>query len=1061
MGASTYYLNIDDGVMNSDDPKNAPAAVFKYINDVHLSDDGKLHLNKSPKEFWEELKESGNRITAYLNSAEELSKLMRAQLALGYLDLRNESEIDKDLDWNKINSDVDSTEVQGVVKLKRALSNGKTITMTYVSQEEFQSYIDAYNNASNNSDREKAKNNALKHFTLEEQESTNSSTEESDTDKDTSNQNTSDQKTSDQKTSDQNTSDQDTSSTNNSSNGTSQGEKIVAEGLKYVGNRYKWGGSSLTNGIDCSHFVWKILSRSIGYDTGWHQSGSWINYGTPVESLAKAGAGDVVVWNGHVAIYDGNGKLVEAQNAKNGITSNRDAQYAITHSSHKFLGIRRFTNDGIVTQGTKITASDSTEGNAGNGTTTKFIAKVATFSEHEESVKCDPDDPDVKEYHEHTYTMQEQEIDYQSMINQYKLPFNYLWAMLVIGEDKDFVFDLADLAFNSKMEITVHDNLQKNTDIITDKYTKKTEIETNGNVSVSYKDSSGNTGEESKDETAKDTQTTKYKKVHTTIDISNTLDTSVTLADTWNITYTKEYKYSSSKDDSGKSTKNIDDKVGDWTNTDSPNLNNQIKSKAESEVSSEGKSVSGSKINSSNTKVRRSTVDASTTTQSKVESNQYTTTLNNVSDNTSSKNKDKEEISNDTGGTYKYNDNFANILKKNYAAKSSIINASEWLFEILSKNSDTADMVDLTKYLLFKTTGNDYGVTSLSLDMFETEEFNEVSGSGSDQLIRYIHYFEHSSPPPTNADGTKYIIEDDGAGHPTVGYGVDIKNSGYEKLFKAKGYPTNIGGEVDKDFVDSIEEKELADKTSGVKAATSGLNLTGYQLNALVSRAYNCGTAGATGTRNGKTFKQAYKAYWNEDSDDYFKNKNNNANFSHKLYTTYMDSPTTSGGKTLRGLVTRRKSEWTLFQTGYYDVLKEWHSDTSSSSTGGGSIVEIAKKIHNYMEKNHYTYCVYGGNSYEECHGEKHGLNKTFEQSKTGYHHSCCANFVSWVLQEAGYIKDSEHLDGAYELQSLLKRKPFKVINKESDLQAGDVITTMWRYMLEIIKFIMQALEMQ
>ena len=645
MGASTYFLNIDDGVMNSDDTKNAPAAVFKYTNDLHLSDNEKMHLNKSPKEFWEELNKSGNRITAYLNSAEELSKLMRAQLALGYLDLRNESEIDKDLDWNEINSNIDSTEVQGVVKLKRALSNGKTITMTYVNEEKFQSYIDAYNNASNDSDRKKAKNNALKHFTLEEQVSTNT---------DTSNQDTTNQ----------GKSNQDSSSTNNSSNGASQGEKIVAEALKYVGNPYVYGGNSLTNGIDCSHFVWKILQNSIGYSGGYTTSSDWRTRGQAVADLSQAGAGDVICYSGHVAIYDGNGKIVEAQSTKAGITSNRRADKS------KILAIRRFTTDGIVKQGTKITDSNNTGSNTGNnsenesGTTTKFIAKVATFSEHEESVTCDPDDPDVKEYHEHTYTMQEQEIDYQSMINQYKLPFNYLWAMLVIGEDKDFVFDLSDLAFNSKIEITVHDNLQKNTDIITDEYTKKTEIETNGNVAVSYKDSNGNTGEESKAEKATDVQKTKYKKVHTTIDISNTLETCVTLADTWNITYTKEYKYSSSTNDSGKSTKKLDDKVGDWANTDSPNLNSQIKSKAESEVASEGKSVSSSKINSSTTKVKRSTVDASTATQNKIELNEYTTTLNNVSDSTSSKNKDKEEISDDTGGTYKYNNNFANILKK-------------------------------------------------------------------------------------------------------------------------------------------------------------------------------------------------------------------------------------------------------------------------------------------------------------------------------------------------------------------------------------------------------------
>ena len=830
MGASTYFLNIDDGVMNSDDSKNAPAAVFKYMNDVHLSDDEKMHLNKSPKEFWEELNKSGNRITAYLNSAEELSKLMRAQLALGYLDLRDESEIDKDLDWNEINSNIDSTEVQGVVKLKRALSNGKTITMTYVNEEKFQSYIDAYNNASNDSDREKAKNNALKHFTLEEQVSTNTDTSNQDatnqdatnqdatnqdatnqdatnqdtTNQDATNQNTSNQDTSKQDTSNQSkskqdtsnqskskqdTSDQNTSSTNNSSNGTSQGEKIVAEALKYVGNPYVYGGNSLTNGIDCSHFVWRILQNSIGYSGGYTTSSGWRTRGQAVADLSQAGAGDVICFSGHVAIYDGNGKMVEAQSRKAGITSNREVK------NNKILAIRRFTTDGIVKQGTKINTGSNTGNNSenGGGTTTKFIAKVATFSEHEESVTCDPDDPDVKEYHEHTYTMQEQEIDYQSMLNPYKLPFNYLWAMLVIGDDKDFVFDLSDLAFNSKMEITVHDNLQKNTDIITDEYTKKTEIETNGNVAVSYKDSNGNTGEESKAEKATDVQKTKYKKIHKTIDISNTLDTCVTLADTWNITYTKEYKYSSSTNDSGKSTKKLDDKVGDWTNTDSPNLNSQIKSKAESEVASEGKSVSSSKINSSTTKVKRSTVDASTATQNKIELNEYTTTLNNVSDSTSSKNKDKEEISDDTGGTYKYNNNFANILKKNHAAKSSIINASEWLFEILEKNSDTADMVDLTKYLLFKATGNDYGVTKLDISIFSMSRTDNI-GVGNSKYTTlsvtstnltkgdFVKKVQSYSPALSNS---KTKIFRDNAG---VIYDVCVKNNVNPVLCAAQAY---------------------------------------------------------------------------------------------------------------------------------------------------------------------------------------------------------------------------------------------------------------------------------
>lgn len=359
----------------------------------------------------------------------------------------------------------------------------------------------------------------------------------------------------------------------------------------------------------------------------------------------------------------------------------------------------------------------------------------------------------------------------------------------------------------------------------------------------------------------------------------------------------------------------------------------------------------------------------------------------------------------------------------------------KWLLNVLENDDRTANLVNLTKYFMYMATGKDYGVLEYDFSIYSEKEFSNVEKSSSDQLIRYIHYFEHSSPPPTNADGTKYIIEDDGKGHPTVGYGVDIYNSGYLSLFTAAGYPTDIGGEVDKDFVDSIEKKIIENKTLEIKSTLSGLNLTSYQLNALISRAYNCGTAGATGTRNGQTFLQAYEAYWNEDRDDYFKDKNNQADFNHSLYTNYMKDPATSRGEYMAGLEKRRKSEWTLFQTGYYDVLDEWHSDANS-------IVEVAKNIHEYMELNNYSYCVYGGNSYEECSklNQSHGLNITFEQSKTGYKHSCCATYVSWVLQECGYISDSEHTDSANSMQNLLKNKGFIEIKNESELKPGDIL---------------------
>lgn len=300
-----------------------------------------------------------------------------------------------------------------------------------------------------------------------------------------------------------------------------------------------------------------------------------------------------------------------------------------------------------------------------------------------------------------------------------------------------------------------------------------------------------------------------------------------------------------------------------------------------------------------------------------------------------------------------------------------------------------------------------------------------------------------------NAAGTHYIISNDGLGHATVGYGVDIFNGGFEDDFKAAGYSTAEGTEVPIEFVDALEEQEIQDCLEKVKAATSGLDLTQFQINALVSRAFNAGISGAIDKTRGSpplNFVASYSTYWNQERDCKYDeegvNLDNTADFNHALYVQYMKYPNTSDGKYVSGLQKRRDDEWTLFQTGYYGgngKVNKWHTD-------GGDIITVAEEIHKYMEDNQYTYCVYGGNSYEECgsYGKSHGLNSTFEASKTNYQNTCCATFVSWVLQGAGYITPEEHseygLNSANSMRDFLKGKGWIVITNSSELQPGDVI---------------------
>lgn len=108
------------------------------------------------------------------------------------------------------------------------------------------------------------------------------------------------------------------------------GEMVVNYALQFVGNPYVWGGNSLTKGCDCSGFVHQVY-KYFGYNLV-RYSLSFAYEGVAV-SKDNMKPGDIVVYGrnsegiGHVAIYIGNGKIVEAQSTKAGITRNRSVFY--------------------------------------------------------------------------------------------------------------------------------------------------------------------------------------------------------------------------------------------------------------------------------------------------------------------------------------------------------------------------------------------------------------------------------------------------------------------------------------------------------------------------------------------------------------------------------------------------------------------------------------------------------------------------------------------------------------------------------------------------------------
>ena len=155
-----WYLKLLDTKENDQDSKNAPAAVRNYMNDTTIDENGKITAGKSIQELWDEMVQTGNRATAYLNSAEELGRLIYAARALEYPDTRREN-VDDPIKWNEL--DINSKEIQGIVKFKRALADGENISMTYVSPTEFQELVSKYEISGDEKDRQEA----LKHFTIE------------------------------------------------------------------------------------------------------------------------------------------------------------------------------------------------------------------------------------------------------------------------------------------------------------------------------------------------------------------------------------------------------------------------------------------------------------------------------------------------------------------------------------------------------------------------------------------------------------------------------------------------------------------------------------------------------------------------------------------------------------------------------------------------------------------------------------------------------------------------------------------------------------------------------
>ncbi len=364
------------------------------------------------------------------------------------------------------------------------------------------------------------------------------------------------------------------------------------------------------------------------------------------------------------------------------------------------------------------------------GGETQVYAIVATPIRHEHY------DDDGKLYY--TYSVEVNNIDYRSMVEQFTLPFEFLWALLTVSDDKSFVMGIADLVYGSEIEITIADTYKGRTE--TETVTTREDMLYETNVDIGYPSTSGK--ENLIDATIEYVETGEEEEKPPTAESEETLTLKIFLskANTWLVDMNLEYTL---QEDRGAGSYSIDDKEGyeSKVTLTYDNGEKELDLVAEAEKRSE---IAVGQIhpielsenqtlidlynsdveNDFNPSIGKAVEKKIKATDIKILTEIYTASTVFWVDDAEPEYKVDRQADKEPD---EIEPNFVTLYHDIESAdfRSAVFGAEEWLFEILEKNEDTANMVDIMRYLLYEATNQDFGVTEedMDVDIWHADEF--------------------------------------------------------------------------------------------------------------------------------------------------------------------------------------------------------------------------------------------------------------------------------------------------------------------------------------------------